>query len=77
VVLRVVGAVAEAGRASEAAIAPDMTITAETLVAGTAEREIAAVRQDAELGAPDARWRPAVWLDKWEPSPDAYEVRVP
>jgi hypothetical protein len=54
-----------------------MTITAETLVAGTAEREIAAVRQDAELGAPDARWRPAVWLDKWEPSPDAYEVRVP
>ena len=62
---RLVGAVAEAGRASEAAIAPDMTITADTLVAGTAEREIAAVRDEAGLGAPAARWRPAAWFDKW------------
>src|SRR5450631_2516286 len=65
VVVLGVGAVAEAGSASEAAMAPDITITAETLVAGIAEREIAAVKEEAELGAPNARWRPAVWLDKW------------
>src|SRR5665811_1247003 len=45
----VVGVTADAGRAREATMAPEMTITAEALVAGMAEREIADEKDDAEL----------------------------
>src|SRR5450631_590990 len=58
-----VGTVAEAGSAREATMAPDMTITAEVLLAGLAEREIADEKDDAEPEGCSARWRPAVWVD--------------
>jgi hypothetical protein len=57
------GVVADAGRAREATIAPEMTITAEVLVAGLAEREMADEKDDAELKGLGARWRPEIWLD--------------
>src|SRR5665648_215789 len=70
-----VGVPAEAGSAREATMAPEMTITAEALLAGLAEREIAAERDDAALEGLGARWRPLSWLDTViETSPDAYEV---
>jgi hypothetical protein len=40
-----------------------MTITAEVLVAGLAERETADEKKDAELKGLGARWRPEIWLD--------------
>jgi hypothetical protein len=53
---------AEAGRAREATMAPEMTITAEALLAGLAEREIADEKDEAELKGFGARWRPVFWL---------------
>jgi hypothetical protein len=44
-------------------MAPDMRITAEALLAGLAEREIADEKDEAELKLPGARWRPDSWLD--------------
>jgi hypothetical protein len=58
-----VGVTAEAGRAREATMAPEMTITAEVLVAGLAEREIADDSDDAGFEGVGARWRPEIWLD--------------
>src|ERR1035437_10471612 len=58
----VVGVTADAGRAREATMAPEMTITAEALLAGLAEREIADEKDDAELKGFGARWRPVFWL---------------
>ena len=43
-------------------MAPDMRITAEALLAGMAEREIAAEKDDAGLRWLGARWRPVLWL---------------
>jgi len=43
-----VGVAAEAGRVREATMAPEMTITAEALPAGFAEREIADEREETE-----------------------------
>jgi hypothetical protein len=55
---------AVAGRASEATMAPEMTITAEALPAGLAEREIAEENdEDAVLKALGERWRPHFWRD--------------
>ena len=53
---------AEAGRASEATMAPEMTITAEALLAGIAEREMAEESVGAELTGLVARWRPGFGL---------------
>ena len=50
--------VAEAGKAREATMAPEITITAEALVAGLAEREMADDRDAAEFRWRRARWRP-------------------
>jgi hypothetical protein len=44
-------------------MAPEMTITADVLVAGLAERENADERDDAEFKGLGARWRPEIWLD--------------
>src|SRR5450631_4407604 len=44
-----VGVAADAGRAREATMAPDMTNTAEALLAGLTERDSADEREDAEL----------------------------
>ena len=56
-------------------MAPEMTITAEALLAGLAERETADEKDAAELKELGARWRPVLWLDTVkETSPDAYEV---
>src|SRR5665811_462742 len=52
-----VGVAAEAGSASEATMAPEMTITAEVLVAGLVVRERAEEKDDAELTGLGARWR--------------------
>ena len=43
-------------------MAPEMTITAEALLAGFAEREIAEEKDEAELKGFGARWRPVSWL---------------
>jgi hypothetical protein len=43
-----VGVAAEAGRVREATMAPEMTITAEALLAGFAERAIADEREETE-----------------------------
>jgi hypothetical protein len=59
----VMGVAAEAGRAREATMAPDMTNTAETLLAGLAEREKLDEKDGAELKWLGARWRPVLWLD--------------
>ena len=56
------GVAAEAGRASEATMAPEMTITAEALLAGIAEREMAEESVGAELTGLVARWRPGFGL---------------
>ena len=64
VTLVLVGSVsADAGSAREATMAPEMTITAEALLAGLAEREITDEKDDAELKGLGARWRPVLWLD--------------
>jgi hypothetical protein len=45
-------------------MAPEMTITAEALLAGKAVREMADEKEvDAELKGLGARWRPEIWLD--------------
>jgi hypothetical protein len=44
-------------------MAPEMTMTAEALLAGLAEREIADDRDEAGLKGFGARWRPVFWLD--------------
>jgi hypothetical protein len=44
-------------------MAPEMTITADALLAGFAEREIADERDEAELKAFGARWRPVFGID--------------
>ena len=44
-------------------MAPEMTMTAEALLAGLAERENADEKDDAELKLLGARWRPGLWLD--------------
>jgi hypothetical protein len=44
-------------------MAPEMTITAEVLVAGLLERERAEEKDVAELKGLGARWRPVSWLD--------------
>jgi hypothetical protein len=54
----VVGVAAEAGRAKEATMPPEIAITAEALAAGFAEREIAVDSDDAGFKRPGARWRP-------------------
>jgi len=54
---------AEAGSPREATMAPEMTITAEALLAGLAERETADEKDAAELKGLGARWRPVFWLD--------------
>ena len=54
---------AEAGRAKEAAMPPEMTSTAEALAAGFAEREIAVDRDEAGFRRPGARWRPEMLFD--------------
>src|SRR5450756_1084665 len=54
---------AEAGSAREATMAPEMTITAEALLAGLAEREMVDESDDAEPKGLGARWRPVFWLD--------------
>src|SRR5450759_538040 len=59
----VVGVSAAACRARAATMAPENTITAEALLAGFAEREIADENDDPELTECGARWRPALWLD--------------
>jgi hypothetical protein len=44
-------------------MAPEMTMTAEALLAGLAEREIAREKHEAELNGLGARWRPVFRLD--------------
>jgi hypothetical protein len=44
-------------------MAPEMTMTAEALVAGLAEREIASEKHEAGLNGLGARWRPVFRLD--------------
>src|SRR5664279_1666597 len=58
-----VGVAAEAGSVREATMAPEITITAEALLAGFAECEIADERDEAELKGLGARWRPVFRLD--------------
>src|SRR5665647_1096354 len=65
---------AEAGRAKEAAMTPETTITAEALAAGFTDREIAVDRDEAGFNRSGARWRPELGCVKWVTSPDAYEV---
>src|SRR5450759_1297238 len=57
------GVAAEAGRAREATMAPDITMTAEVLLAGMAVCEIADEKDEAGLKAFGARWRPVFRLD--------------
>src|SRR5665647_1442421 len=54
---------AEAGRANEAAMPPETTITAEALAAGFAEREMAVDRDETGFKRPWARWRPEMLFD--------------
>ena len=66
-VLVLVGGVnvsAEAGRAKEATMPPETTITAEALAAGFADREIAVDRDEAGFKRPGARWRPEMGFVK-------------
>src|SRR5664279_3469778 len=65
------GVAAEAGRASEATMAPEMTITAEALLAGIAEREMAEESDGAELTGLAARWRPGFGLGTVRTSPES------
>jgi hypothetical protein len=65
------GVAAEAGRASEATMAPEMTITAEALLAGIAEREMAEESVGAELTGLVARWRPGFGLGTVRTSPES------
>jgi hypothetical protein len=75
VLIWTIGVAAEAGSERVATIAPDITIMAEALPAGLAEREIADEKDvDAELKRLGARWRPEVWLDTVRNLPSAYEV---
>jgi len=55
---------AEAGRAKEAAMPPETTITAEALAAGFAERETAVDSDETGFKRPWARWRPEFGFDK-------------
>jgi len=55
---------AEAGRAKEATMPPETTITAEALAAGFADREIAVDRDEAGFKRPGARWRPEMGFVK-------------
>src|SRR5450756_16171 len=59
----VVNVAAEAGRAKEATMPPEMASTAEALAAGFAEREIAVDRDVAGFKRPGARWRPELLFD--------------
>ena len=54
----VISVAAEAGRAKEATMPPETTITAEALAAGFAEREMAVDRDETGFRRPWARWRP-------------------
>jgi len=54
---------AEAGRAKEAAMPPETTITAEALAAGFAEREMAVDSDETGFKRPWARWRPEMLFD--------------
>ena len=60
----VISVAAEAGRAKEATMPPETTITAEALAAGFADREIAVDRDEAGFNRPGARWRPELLVDK-------------
>ena len=60
----VVSVAAEAGRAKEATMPPETTITAEALAAGFADREIAVDRDEAGFKRSGARWRPELGFVK-------------